>query len=160
MNTQTNIPAKRSIRSPEELDAAIKISTPGVWVVVVLGIAVLAVFLLWAYMGNIPTKINAVAWISSEEGVLYIPAEEMQGVDATKQVLVDGIYHDITQISNAPIPLATLQKTLSEEAFYRLNPSSSSYEVSFDAKGIADGAKVAGVVTEQIHPISFIFKSE
>ena len=124
--------------------------------VVVLGILVLAAFLIWASIGTIPTKVSGIGWVSQNEGVVYIPTEKMQGIDITKEVLVEGSYHKILGISDSPISVDELKKTLSKEAFYRINPTASSYEVRFEAVGLVEGAVVAGVVTDNINPISFI----
>ncbi|MEA4853370.1 MAG: hypothetical protein VB082_03720 [Christensenella sp.] len=150
---------KKSIRSPEQLEEAIKISTPGVWVVVVLGILALGAFLLWASMGSIPTKVSSVAWVENTAAVMYIPEDRMKGIDTTKEVIVDGQYHEIISISNEPISAEELKTTLDDEMYYRLNPADWSYEVKFDAQGLGEGAKVASVVVEAVHPISFIFRS-
>ena len=150
---------KTSIRSPEQLEDAIKISTSGVWAVVILGLLALGLFFLWASLGSISTKVSSTAWVENGMGVMYVPADKMDGVDLTKEVLVDGSYYSIVSISSVAISTEDLKVSIPDEVYYRLDPAEWTYEVRFDASTSDEGLRVASVVTESVRPLSFLIKA-
>jgi hypothetical protein len=151
-------PGTRRIRNPEELDAAIKISTPNIWAVVVLSLLALVLFFLWACFGSISVRATASAWVEGGQGVLCLGADKANGLDPSEDVLVDGAYRTIESISPVPLSSEELESELSSEALNCLDPSSGSYLVRFDASGSDDGEKTASIVVGSVQPLSFLSK--
>lgn len=65
------------MNSPEALNDYIRISGPGIWLVVVSALLLVAAGLIWAVMGKVPTTLSAVAVADREGSVFQAVVSEM-----------------------------------------------------------------------------------
>ncbi len=63
-----------SISSPETLNEYIKITNPGVWVVLLAFLAVLVAVIVWFFLGSIPSTIPATGIIFPADGIVTVMA--------------------------------------------------------------------------------------
>ena len=121
------------VSSPEQLNDYIRVTSPGVWVVLTAVLVLLAGFLVWGIVGKLETKVNAVA--VSEEGkvVCYVREEDARGIEAGNGRLSD---------------YAMRLGGLSAGEWV--------YAVTLDAE-LSEGVYQASIVTGSVSPISFLF---
>lgn len=67
------------ISSPDQLDDYLKVSTPGLWVILIAVVALLAGILVWANMAHLETKIETLGTVENQ--MLEAP---LTGSDAEK----------------------------------------------------------------------------
>lgn len=117
------------ISSPEQLNDYIRVTNPGVWLVLAAVIVLLMGACVWGIFGRLETKITVPVQVAGGEARLVL--EDGQQVDSSAPVVIDG-------------------------REFSLGPAvgSGAYSVSVD---LPDGEYQAQVVTESVTPISFVF---
>lgn len=117
------------ISSPEQLNDYIRVTNPGVWLVLAAVIVLLMGACVWGTFGRLETKITVPVQVAGGEARL---------------VLEDGQQAD----PDAPVVIGGREFSLGPEV------GGGAYSVSVD---LPDGEYQAQVVTERTAPMSFVF---
>ena len=124
------------LKSPENLNEYIKVSNPGVWLLLVAVVALLAGVLIWGIFGYIDTTVDVRA--QAEGGRLVCT--------------LDG--EDITSIAEgAPVKVGDTEGTVTEIA--ETGEQTGQYRITAQAD-VPDGLYTVKIVTERVRPISFV----
>lgn len=117
------------ISSPEQLNDYIRVTNPGVWLVLAAVIALLIGACVWGMFGHLDTTISAPVEVRGGEARLLL--EDGQQIDPSAPVVIGG-------------------------RNFSLGPAvgGGAYSVSVD---LPDGDYQAAVVTERVTPLSFVF---
>lgn len=86
------------IKSPENLDDYIRVSNPGVWLLLVSVIVLLAGACVWGIYGHIDSTVPAAVRIESGDAVCYIAEEDIASVQTGLTVRFADSEAVITQI--------------------------------------------------------------
>ena len=123
------------ISSPEELTAYLRVTSPGIWVILAAVIFLLAGLLAWASVGTLETKARAKVVVQDHTAEVIL-------IDAG--TLSEGM---ILRVSSQETTLASVQ----EDEYGRMTGQA---EVA-----IPDGTYDGTVVTDQTKPMDFLTKS-
>lgn len=145
------------ISSPEDLNDYVRMTNPGVWMILIAVILILAGAAVWGILGSIDTTVPAVCVTENGETKCYISenyiSKVREGMTVTvngeQKYTVCGINHDAVEASAA----------LSEYAMHTGGFTSGEWLhiLSLKGEGTPDeGADAASVTIESIHPIKFI----
>ena len=142
------------VSSPEQMNDYIRVTSPGVWLVLAAVIALLAGLLIWSVAGRLETTVAAAAVAGPEGTVLYIPEEEMDAIPSGAAVHIDGQDYVLGQAEARPVTV--------DEGFdaYVLHLSGLTqgqwvYPVAVDAD-LDEGVYEAKIVVDSVSPISFL----
>ena len=124
------------ISSPEKLDDYLKISTPSLWLVMFAVIALLVGILVWSSVAKLETKINAVASISNKTGEIILTGSDADKVKSEMKVYVGNIESNIEYVQYDELGRA----------------------IAFCDIDLPDGNYKVEIITETIHPITFLFR--
>ena len=142
------------VSSPEQLDAYIRVASPGVWLVLMAIVALLVGVCVWGVLGRLDTTVSAVA--VCEEGAvgLYVKEGQQTGLQPGMEVQIGGKSCIITEI--APMPEAA-GRILSDYALHvgGLSAEDWVYSLGTDAQ-LSDGVYSAEILVESVSPISFV----
>ncbi len=125
------------IKSPESLDEYIRVSNPGVWLLIASAIILLVGACIWGIFGHIDRTVDSN--VRAEKGTLvcYIDDSEIGSVKVGMTVKFDGFEATVSEIGQKEnVGYSCLLKT--------------------DAQ-VPDGIYDGKIVTESIKPISFVF---
>ena len=122
------------ISSPEQLTDYLKVTSPGVWVILITVILLLAGLIVWSTIGNLETTEEVKIMVQSNQAVIL--SENVDKYKEGMDVRVKDKKYDIEHI------------TMTEYGY--------SY-ASFETE-LPDGEYTAEVVTEVVHPIDFLIK--
>ncbi len=143
------------VSSPEQLNDYIKVTSPGVWVVLAAVLCLLAGFIVWGVVGKLETKVNAVAVSEEGKAVCYVREEDARGIEAGNAVRFGDGEYTVAAVSAQPIAV--------DENFsaYTMRVGGFSagewvYKVTLDAE-LSEGVYAASIVTGSVSPISFLF---
>ena len=146
-----------AIESPEVLNDYLKVTSPGVWLVLGAVMALLIGALLWGIFGRISTGVNVAVLSQDGESVCVVPYETLPDVIAAGEVQVNGAVYAIGE--------SALAKTLvvSEETspYLRMAASLSIGDVAVEipiTAGLEDGIYTGSVTTETIRPLSLLLQ--
>lgn len=123
----------KKISSPEELDEYIKVSNPGVWLILSAVIILLISLCVWGVFGKLETVVNAVGTVENGNMTAVLSAENSDKVEPGMAVYLNGKAVGIVE-------------TLAE------NNSTAELDIT----NLADGKYELDIIVESINPMYFI----
>lgn len=84
-----------AVESPEALNDYLRVTSPGVWLVLAAVIALLIGALLWGIFGRIHSESAAAVVVEEAGSWCYIPSDSLQGALAHGSVAVDGVNYPL-----------------------------------------------------------------
>lgn len=136
-NNQTIFRQKslESISSPEQLTSYLRVTNPGIWIILAAVILLLGGLLAWSMVGKIETVVKAVAYV--EDGQAQITVTEF-GKKAPAAGMTVRFGDDEFEISS----VATDERGIL---------------TAYAPFSLPDGMYDVTIVLESVHPISFLF---
>lgn len=142
------------ISSPEQLNDYIKVSNPGVWMILLSIIVLLIGTCVWGIFGRMETKL-AVSVVSKDgETVCYVAEADAADVAAGMTVVIGEKECSVSGITAVPTQITDDFDTYALHVG-NLEVGEWVYEVSVD-ETLPDGVYQAEIITESIAPMSFL----
>ena len=144
------------VSSPEQLNDYIRVSNPGVWLVLAAVIVLLIGVCVWGIFGRLETTVGSAAVVKDGEMTLYVKEEYLGKITEGMTVRVKENEYLIASVETKP---QTIPEGFDE---YMLHLSGMHvgewvFGVSAMQTDLADGVYEAEIVIESIAPMSFIF---
>ena len=144
------------ISNPEQLNDYIRVTNPGVWMIMCAVILLLVGICVWGVFGRLDTTVTVAAATEENRSVCYVKEADAQRVDTGMEVRIGEERYRITHISQQPIQV--------DDAFatYLLHVGALAegewvYIAELDNMHGEDGnIAEAEIVIESIAPISFV----
>ncbi len=146
-----------AVESPEALNDYLRVTSPGVWLVLAAVVLLLAGAMLWGIFGRIHSE-KAVAVVVDESGSwCYIPSDSVEAALTHGSVSVGGISYDLDADAGFGMIL------IPEDASSRLLKAGNLSVGDVAARVAADtdltlGVYSGTVVTEDLEPISLLLQ--
>lgn len=142
------------VSSPEQLNDYIRVSDPGVWMLLIAIIVLLVGVCVWGIFGHLDTRTETAGICKNGKLVCYVREADMDDVKIGTPVSIDGDEYYIDKISSDPIRLD------GEKEAYLLHLGGLTadewvYAAEADCP-IADGTYAVDVITERVEPLSFV----
>ena len=142
------------VSSPEQLNDYIKVSNPGVWMIMAAIIALLIGFCVWGVFGQLETKIATAGMCENGVFTCFVNEDEAAKINLGMTLNVDGNELSVSGISSKPI---SVNAEMDEYLLHLGNFSEGDWLYEITAIGaLADGVYKADIVTESVSPVSFI----
>ena len=145
-----------AIESPESLNDYLRVTSPGVWLVMAAVIALLVGGILWGILGRIDTTATLAVSVQNGKSVCYVPYSVLQQMNGGSAVTVEG--------KDYALPLQNVEATVVSEdmnPFIRLigglQLGDVTAAVPLDTE-LSDGVYSGTVVTESLRPISLLLQ--
>ena len=146
-----------AVESPESLNDYLKVTSPGVWLILATVIVLLAGAILWGIFGHIRTTAQVAVEVKEGKAVCYVPYFDTEGVVAQGTIIVEGKVYPLD--TSAEYDMAIMEESdplrlmkagnLSAGDFVNLIPVDTDLE---------DGIYSGVAVTEDLHPISLLLQ--
>lgn len=143
------------ISSPEQLTDYIKVTNPGVWLLLG-GIAVLlAGICVWGVFGRLDTVVKTVAVSDKGSVVCYVGEEKAEKLEKGMTFTVNGSEYSVSEISAQPV---AADSVLSDYALHvgGFSPEDWIYTVTATGNGAEDGIYEAEIVIDSVSPKTFV----
>lgn len=142
------------VSSPEELNDYIKVSNPGMWLILSGVIILLIGICVWGAFGHLDTTIISGAVCSDGIMTCYIKESDIDSVEKGMTVSAGGNEYVISAVSSAP---QQLTEDIDPYVLHigSLESGEWAYTATFEVK-TDDGVYEAIITTESISPMSFI----
>lgn len=88
------------IKSPENLDDYIKVSNPGVWLVLIAIIAILIGTVIWSIFGYIDSYIKVDALADNGNVTCYVSEEDLECIENGLEVKIGDVTGKITYFTD------------------------------------------------------------
>lgn len=143
-----------SIESPNELNEYLRVTSPGVWILMAAILIFLAGVIIWGIFGSI--EATAPVAVAKQDGgvVCYVPKEALPSIIEKPEVKIEGKKMELKPDSLEPVAV-----TQEMNVYVLLAGSLSAGDIVYpiEMKGTIREDVVQGtIVTEKIHPISFL----
>lgn len=145
----------KRITSPEELNDYLKVTTPGVWILLASVIILLVGALVWAIFGTMNTEISTVAINTTGNEIrIYVKESKISEVEVGQTVKINGSEYTIDEIERDPI---SIDNSFPDYVLHvgNLQVGEWAYRAIVNAE-IEPGVYEAKIVVESIKPLSLI----
>lgn len=141
------------INSPESLNNYLSVTNPSVWIILV-GIVLLIVgSFVFGLFGEVKTNVPVAVCASGEEITAYVDEADIDRIDTTMKITVEGEEYSIDFIPDRPIK----NTEIDEFALHKAGMESSQWLYPVRANGdVKDGVYNGYITVERISPISFV----
>ncbi|MCR5023802.1 MAG: hypothetical protein K6A90_05650 [Lachnospiraceae bacterium] len=142
------------ISSPEELNDYIKVSNPGMWMLLIAVILVLLGMVTWGTFGRLETRISVPAKVDENKVVLYVEADDLLKVKAGQPVYIASFKGEVTELSGNGNKAGEVLGDISlQEAGFDKE------DIVYEIDGEIDcpnGIYLGEIVIDQVSPMSFL----
>ena len=141
--------------SPEQLNDYIKVTNPGVWMVLAAIVILLIGVCVWGVFGTLETKLSVAAVSQDGQTLLYVKEDNMASVQENMSVYIGDEIYKVTSVSAQPVAVT---EEISEYARHtgELSIGEWVYIVPIDGN-MPDGVYRAQVVVDSVSPLYFVF---
>lgn len=129
--------AMNRISSPEDLTGYLRVTSPGMWIILAAVIVLLAGLFAWSAVGTLETKVDATAIVQ----------------DHTAQIVASGQGADELE-AGMPLRIASQEFVIASVDYDEYGRATAYAELP-----LPDGSYDAAIVVEQTRPIEFLLES-
>ncbi len=132
----------------------IRVSNPGVWMVLSAIVLILVGAIAWGILGHIDTTIDAVAVAENDSVILYVKEEKMSDISVGQTVHIGGSECTVLEMASQPI---VVNEDIGDYICYVGDLHSGEWVYVIRVSGnVEAGVHSAKIVVESISPISFV----
>ncbi|MBQ6583326.1 MAG: hypothetical protein IJH77_05825 [Mogibacterium sp.] len=146
-----------AVESPESLNDYLKVTSPGIWMVMAAVILILIGGIIWSIFGQINTTVKIAVSATAEGTICYVPYEKMEGVIQAGSVNVDGKDWPIRVDGKATMATVTEEMNPFLRVAGGLEVGDVIVQTALE-DGLAEGVYSGSVVTESLHPIALLMR--
>ncbi|MBQ9064524.1 MAG: hypothetical protein IJ123_03665 [Blautia sp.] len=143
------------IESPEKLNDYLRVTSPGVWLVLATIVVLLAGVCIWGVFGRIDATVSAAVVSRDGSSVCYVPETALEGAVKTQMVRIDG--RELTLTPSALEPETVTETT---DVYVRLAGNLQVGDVFYQipvSEDLDEGIYKGTLVTETLSPASLFF---
>jgi hypothetical protein len=143
------------ISSPDQLTDYIRVTNPGVWMVLAAILILLMGTCVWGVFGRLETRLSVAAVSNGEAIICYVPEENAGSVKVGMPIVIDGVEYTINQIADEP---SIMTDNYEQYILHigNLEVGQWVYKVNSDSV-LKTGIYSAYIVTDRVSPLSFVF---
>lgn len=142
-------------KSPEQLDDYIRVSNPGVWMVLGAVLMLLLAGFIWACCGRLVDTMPTALVVQGGHATCYVAEDEVGQVAVGDTVSADSAKGAVASVGTTPLSPDALAAQLDEYAAHKVNATSWMFPVDVTID-LPDGVYDAHVATSEFAPISLI----
>ncbi len=146
-----------AMESPESLNDYLRVTSPGVWLILATVIVLLIGAIIWGVFGHIRTTATVAVTVTEGKGICYVPYMEANGIMAQGVVAVNGTEYPLD--TDAECDLIILEDSTSIRVLKAggLSAGDPVVLVPVDTD-LENGVYSGTAVTEDLHPISLLLQ--
>ena len=143
------------ISSPEQLNDYVRVSSPGVWLILSAIILLLAGICFYGIFGRLETKLEVAGVCKNGVLTCYIKENDVSKIESGMAAVVNEEKYEINAVSPAP---ETIDTEIGTYAMHigNLQEGEWVYEATADAQ-LQDGIYTVSIVVDSVSPMSFIW---
>lgn len=142
------------ISSPEQLNDYIRVSNPGVWIILSAIVLLLVGVCVWGVLGHLDTKLPVAAVVEDGRVTVYVKEDEAVSVEKGMTVYIGQEKYQIAQIPMQPVAITP---DFSEYALHIGSLQVGQWVYPMELNGTCpDGIYQAEIIIESVSPMSFI----
>lgn len=145
------------VNSPDQLNEYIRVTKPGIWLLLASITLLLIGALVWSIFGNIETTVKAGLMVEGKSAFCYISVNDAAKLKSGMPVKAGDTEGTVKSISTSPVQIgAETDPYLKYLGGFATGDFCHIAEI--DVSGLADGVYDAVITAGSIHPIAFIVR--
>ena len=146
-----------AVESPESLNDYLRVTSPGVWLVLAAVIALLAGAILWGVFGHIRTTAAVAVAVENGKATCYVPYSSAEGILKQGTVTLEGTEYPLDTDAEQKVIIVPEDASIRLKKAGKLNSGDPVILVPVDTD-LGDGIYSGVAVTEDLHPISLLLQ--
>lgn len=142
------------ISSPEQLNDYVRVSNPGIWMILFAVIILLVGVCVWGIFGHLDTEIKVAGICKKEILTCYVKEADIESVKEGMTVTVDKKQYEVAGISTEPVSVTDEMESYVLH-LGELQKGEWVYPVMVKTE-LEDGTYQAKITVESVSPMSFI----
>ena len=155
-----NKKATEKLRSPDDLDKYVRVTSPSVWVVLVACMFLIVGLLAWGVFGAVTTNVTTTGTVVNGQAICLLPTDKAAEVKAGNVANVGGEMMTVSSVSAIPVSAGEAKNILQNDYLVSALMSGDwSYTVLFegDTSEFDEGVPIkVNITTSRVAPISLI----
>ena len=143
----------KKVQSPEDLNDYVRVANPGIWLLVIAVLLLLAGALCWGFWGHIESSLEVSAIASGSTATCYVPVYDLGSVSVGMPVRLEDTEGEITEIGTPQFPQDMPETEELDFYWAGIDMRYAPVTVRID---VPEGIYTARIITESIRPISLI----
>ena len=149
----------KRLENPEKLNDYLRVTSPGVWLVLAAVIVLLAGVCLWGFFGKIEVTVPAAVITENGKSVCMVPKAALDGVISNRTVRVEKKAYELQPSSLIPQVISE-ETNIYEILAGKLSVGDIVYPIELVQTLEGDGILSGALVTETMSPVSLFFDKE
>ena len=143
------------VSSPEQLNAYIRVASPGVWMVLAAIVVLLVGVCAWGVLGHLDTTLPVAAVADADGAQVFIKAEDAAQIREGMTVRIGEREYTLADLASEPI---AVDDSFSEYALHvgGLRQDEWVYPAKLTGPELPNGVYEAKIVVESVSPMSFV----
>ena len=144
------------LESPEQLNDYLRVTSPGVWLVLATVIVLLVGVCIWGFLGRIEATTQAAVVTDGGESICLVPASAVEGVLKNRTVKVNG---EALELVPDVLEPEVVSETMNVYVMLtgKLSVGDIVYPIALAEPLATDGIVEGHLVTETLSPVSLFF---
>lgn len=147
----------QAVESPESLNDYLRVTSPGVWLVLAAVILLLVGAILWGIFGHIRTTSQVAVTVESGKAVCYVPYTQADGILKQGVVSLEGTEYPLDTDAQFEVIVLPEDASIRLKKAGNLNPGDPVVLIPVETD-LEDGVYSGVAVTEDLHPISLLLQ--
>ena len=145
----------KSVASPEELDDYIRVTNPGVWLLLSVIIIFLLGVLIWGIFGKLETDVDVFGRMEDGRLVVYASGSDMLKLKTGMKVITNQTEGSVTDITGYTLTSEDVFPTQDKAEEYNIPAGTPLFPIITDLT-LPDGNYDARIVLQEIRPMELI----
>lgn len=142
------------VESPEQLNDYVKVTSPGVWLLLVGVMILLVGACIWGWQGHLDTTYQTGAIVKDGRAVCLIQRDEIEAMEEKMTARIGGTETKLVLVDDQPRKADTIQE---EYALYLCGVTGEDWVFLAETQtDLPDGVYEAQIVVNSVRPITFI----
>lgn len=143
-----------NIESPDLLDNYLRVTSPGVWMLITAIVVILIGTVIWGFLGHIDSRLNVAVCVTDGAGYCLVPEKALEQTADHLYVAIDEKEYELSPNAVEPISVTENMNVYIRMAG-DLNMGDIVYPVPI-TDSLPDGVYTGSILLERITPISFL----
>ena len=144
-----------AVESPESLNDYLRVTSPGVWLILAAIVVILLGVIFWSVFGSINTTAHFAVMSSEGKAVCLVPYDQLEKVIKQNTVTVDGQAYTMKLDQKSEAMIITESANPYIRVAGKLNIGDVVVQVPVEGE-LADGVYTGEVQTEKLKPMSLL----
>lgn len=149
------------ISSPEQLNDYIKVSNPGIWIVLAAAFILLAAAVVWSATGSLTASVSASGIADAGKLICYLSPEEAAEIKAGMKVNIEDGTGKVESVADTPLSANEISDAVGNDYIVNeLSLSRWNFKVTISTDINLANDKIynkVSIITDEMRPIDFLF---